>query len=128
MKIESSYLLEFLVPLYPELRHQLVASADCWLTEAGRISTCSVFSITSDLVIQRISAGDFSGAKELFAGIERCLAEGSDQVSTAATTCFLENLINRKDIGVLVVPFMGPLARQYCRAWDKFTGVTTPGL
>lgn len=128
MTIESPYLLELLVPLCPGLRDQLVSSADCWLTESGKISTCSVFSLTSDLVTRRVSGGDFSGLEELFGGIERCLAEGSDEVATAVATCFLENLINRQDIGCLVVPFMGPLARRHCRAWDEFTGVTTPAL
>ncbi|WP_434990001.1 DUF7674 family protein [Xanthomonas melonis] len=128
MAIESKELLEFLVPLYPGLRDRLVASAHACLTKTGEISSCSVFSETSNLVIERISAGDFTYIGELFYGVERCLTEGSTDVSTAAATCFLENLQNRQEIGLLAAHFMGPLAKQHCRAWDKFTGVVTPGL
>jgi hypothetical protein len=128
MTVESKDLLAFIVPLYPGLREELVFSADYWLMETGETSSCSVFSTACELVIRRVSAGDFDHLEQLFNGVERCLADGSEDVSTAASTCFLESLINQSEIGPLTAYFMGPLSKQHCRAWDKFTGVTTHGL
>ena len=119
MTVETKDLLAFVIPLYPGLREELVSSADCWLTETGHISSCSVFWTACDLVVRRVSAGDFDHLEQLFDGVEHCLAGGSEDVSIAAATCFLEGLINQPEVGALVVTFMGPLSREYCRAWDS---------
>ena len=53
-------------------------------------------------------------------------------LDNAACTCFLESLINRASWGGIpynrFVPYLGEKSREFCRAWDEFTGVKTPGL
>lgn len=126
--IETSQLLPLLVAAYPGLRDHFVATVDDWLREDGVITPCGLFREASHLVAGRFGTGDFDGAESLFVLVERCLAEGTQDLKDGAATCFLENLINRPETGPLAVPFMGLLSREYCRAWDAFTGVRTPGL
>lgn len=53
-------------------------------------------------------------------------------LDNAACTCFLENLINTASFGTIeysrFIPFLGEKSKEYCRAWDEFTGVKSPGL
>ena len=126
--IQQTDLLPLLVGSYPGLRDHLVHSVDQWLGETGSISACSLFAESGSLVSRRFTAGDFEGAEALFNLVERCLADGTEEVSNGAATCFLENLMNQATIGSLAVPFLGPRSREYCRAWDRFTGVNTKGL
>lgn len=70
--------------------------------------------------------------KKLFGLIENFIKEGDFNVRDAASTCFLENLINRASWGDLspnqFIPYLGSKSKAYCKAWDEFTGVKTPGL
>jgi hypothetical protein len=63
---------------------------------------------------------------------EAILASGDEGAKSAVTTGFLEALLGQASSGRLdflrVARILGPESLQYCRAWDKFTGVTTPGL
>lgn len=60
--------------------------------------------------------------------------EGSEErdYDSAACTCFLENLLNRASANRIeysrFIPYLGEKSKEYCRAWDKFTGVKSPGL
>lgn len=128
MAIQLQNLLPLLVSRLPGFRKHLAVEVDDWLTEEGEISPCAVFRLAGDLVVRRFEQGDFDGADRVFEAVELCLAEGTDEVGTAAATCFLELVVNKSEVGALAVHFMGPLSKQHCRAWDKFTGVATPGL
>ena len=70
--------------------------------------------------------------KEIFTFIEHLLHEGSKEVKDAAATCFLENLINISSSGRIsalkFVHMLGQESKEYCIAWDEFTGVKTEGL
>jgi len=126
--IEARDLLTLLLPAYPGLRTHVVDSADLWLGDAGEIRACSLFSAVADLVKDRFNAFQFEGTERLFNLVELCLVQGTQDVRDAAATCFLENLINRPDTSAIAVAYMGPKSVEYCRAWDRFTGITTPGL
>lgn len=49
-----------------------------------------------------------------------------------ACTCFLENLLNAAGYNNIsynrFIPYLGVLSREYCKEWDRFTGVRSPGL
>ena len=126
--ISGNELIPLLVKSYPGFRDRLVDSADSWLWDTGEISLFAVFRALSPLVVENFSSGEFNGADTLFEAIERCITDGDEQVSTAATTGFLESVIGNKEIGHLAVSFMGERSRNYCRAWEKFIGASTPGL
>jgi hypothetical protein len=50
----------------------------------------------------------------------------------AICACFLENLLNRASGGMIMysrfIPYLGEKSKEYCRAWDEFTGIKSPGL
>ena len=50
----------------------------------------------------------------------------------AICTCFLENLLNIASHNSIsyarFIPYLGEKSKEYCRAWDEFTGVKSPGL
>ncbi|MFM8453536.1 MAG: hypothetical protein ACKOAD_00865 [Gammaproteobacteria bacterium] len=52
----------------------------------------------------------------------------------AVCTCFLENLLNMASHSHAelryerFIPLLGPLSLKYCKAWDHFTDVRSPGL
>lgn len=53
-------------------------------------------------------------------------------IDNAACTCFLEDLINIASHGRIsferFIPYLGEKSKEFCRAWDEFTGVKSPGL
>lgn len=79
-------------------------------------------------------------AKQIFDFIEACLnkfegyPEGTDENSfdNAACVSFLENLINYASWGNIeystFIPLLGPKSRAFCKGWDDFTCVRSPGL
>lgn len=90
----------------------------------------AVFShFISDSLNKNIYHLDF---KKVFNFIEFLLSDGDADVQNAATTQFLENLINRTSSGVLdpkkFISLLGPRSCEFCKAWDEFTGVKTEGL
>jgi hypothetical protein len=69
---------------------------------------------------------------ELFDFVEEVLANGADAEKDLVATCFLENLANAVSAGHLsaarIVPFLGRRSKEFWRAWDDFTGLTTENL
>lgn len=94
--------------------------------------TCSDMATFSRYVASLLAANPkHPRAPAIFALIERLMVEGNEEVQTAAATCFLENIQNRSPDPILPEAFVGLLgekSRHYCRAWDEFTGVRTPGI
>lgn len=90
----------------------------------------SVFSAFSGLAVQRLKKDDLPDRERLFEFIESVLVKGGDEAN-AAFTCFLENLLNvtpgEIDPGSFV-PFLGQASKDFCRRYDKFTGIFTEGL
>jgi hypothetical protein len=129
MAIERHDLLPLLVQCCPGLRDCLVATADKWLQEDGSIGYYHISSVLTGLVVERLGQGDYSFADDLFALVERLLVEGSEEVQGIVATGFLEGMAHQAELAPeLWVPLVGPEAREYLRAWDQFTGTSTPGL
>lgn len=89
---------------------------------------CLDFGEFADFVHDAITDGRPLDLPAIFDFIERCLAEGDDEVQAGASTCFLENLQNKETPRDAWVPLLGPRSIAFCQAWDAFTGVGTPGL
>ena len=66
----------------------------------------------------------------VLAVVERAITVGDDHTRAAVATGFLEALIN--DVSrpglELIVERLGPESKAFCRGWDEFTGLRTPGL
>lgn len=74
-----------------------------------------------------------SGKREsIFLLVEACLSDGDDAVKNGIATCFLEDLLNAVSAERIepssFVKFLGVESREFCKAWDEFTGDNTPGL
>lgn len=84
----------------------------------------------ADFAVERIRSG--ADVREIFETIEMLMTDGDEEVSTAAATGFLESLLHSASAGRIdaarFVGLLGERSRAYCREWDRFTGVDTPGL
>jgi len=64
--------------------------------------------------------------------VESILTGTDEIVATAIATGFLESLLAASSAGKLdfetIAPHLGVHSKQYCKAWDTFTGCHTPGL
>lgn len=80
------------------------------------------------------SIGDISddGLRRILDVVEDAAANGEEAAKNAATTGFLEHLQNRAASDAFpfarIVPMLGTSCLDFCRAWDDFAGVRTPGL
>jgi hypothetical protein len=111
--------------------------ADRWRThrewwgddEAGLCNDVAAF---GDYIADQIKAGFVDHLPAMMAFLEELLVEGDEEVQTAVTTCCLENLLNYCSAGRIQAEsfthLLGPKSRAYCKAWDEFTGVETPGV
>jgi len=103
---------------------------DRWADE-GSPGICTEMSAFANFVKERIVDAESSEVARIFDLIEHLLVFGDEDVQTAATTCCLENILNVTPSKIppeRFVQFLGPKSREFCRAWDEFTGITTPGL
>ena len=101
--------------------------------EPSQIMECTVMRIFTGYVADLLTAQDRDQTliKEIFSVAEYLIEEGDEDVQNSVCTCFLENLINITPEQIqpaAFVPFLGHKSRDYCKAWDEFTGVYTEGL
>jgi hypothetical protein len=114
---------------FPEFQETWQEHLDWWEgEEAGLCNDMSQFShYVTELIIEKKS----DNLPEIFNFVETLMVDGDLDVQNAAATCFLENLINitpEKINPNSFVHLLGTESRDYCKAWDEFTGVTTEGL
>ncbi|WP_316357467.1 DUF7674 family protein [Candidatus Neptunichlamydia sp. REUL1] len=84
-----------------------------------------------EYTVDTIKAHSEREIKEIFDFVEFLLTKGNQSVQTAITTSYLESLMILDPDEIKFrwfVKFLGPHTLEYCRAWDKFTGVRTDGL
>ena len=127
--IQPHEVLPLLVQAYPNFRSRLVTTAEQWLGEDGSISLYAVLFQLTYYVVERFARGDYDDADRLFALVEVLLADGNHEVGDAIATGFLENLQNQTQLdGRFWTPLLGPKAREFCYAMDRFWGADTAGL
>lgn len=82
-------------------------------------------------VSDAILLNDNSDLKEILEFVEFLLVRGDESLKNAIATTFLEALLakdfNEKQFRILS-KLLGKESVEYCKAWDEFTGVKTPGL
>jgi hypothetical protein len=93
---------------------------------------CGELSIFVDWVGNLLENKSLSLMPRIFSVMEFLLSTGTDEAKEAVATCFLESLQNLASSGrfpaTRFVPYLGPLSRKHCEAWDAFTDVQTEGL
>lgn len=97
---------------------------DDWQDCGPGIKLGSFLDYTEDM----IKKGDQAELKRIFYSTELMVCKGDESVKNAATTSFLESLINRGFHFDTFSKFLGKQSVKYCQAWDEFCGVETPGL
>ena len=84
-----------------------------------------------EFTIDVIKSNNVSEIKRIFDFVEFLACNGNESVQNAITTGFLEYLMSRDPDEIQFTTFakyLGKNSIEYCRAWDKFTGVRTKGL
>ena len=121
--------IEKLSSLIPEFKEYWESDDACF--NFGDDSTIhGVFSDFSHLVSDGLQNNNLVNAKDIFIYIESVVSKGGDPAN-AACTCFLENILNRTPDTInpnTFVPYLGVHSKEFCKGWDKFTGVKTNGL
>lgn len=120
-----------LLALRPDFRKWWDDERELWSNDDGEFTTHGVFAVFSHFVADRLSRGPAPELADVFAYVESKLDDKDSEVSNAASTCFLENLIFRvpKIIApAALIPLLGPKSRRFCRKIDEWSGVQTEGL
>lgn len=63
--------------------------------------------------------------------VEHAMTEGMQEAADEVATGFLEGMLHSQVSYPhfrRIASRLGPKSIEYCRAWDRFTGVRTPGL
>lgn len=128
--IQEHGLLPALMRACPTMYSFILTTVDRWLGADGTISPCALMSVCADYVETQLNHLDYESLGDLFATVEALLKDGSPAVQSAAGPCFLENLLNIPDRldPERFIFLLGPESRQFCQAYDTWTGVRTPGL
>lgn len=128
--ISKEQCMDLILSSVPEFGQAWEGHKDYWKGEEAGL--CNDVAAFSDYVAEQINHGERDNLKTIFDLIEEMITEGDQDVQDVVATCFLENLINLASANKLYspdfVPFLGPNSREYCKAWDRFTGVKTEGL
>jgi hypothetical protein len=114
---------------FPEFQKRWDDHLDFWEGEPAGV--CNEMSTFSHFVIALIKNGKTEDLKNIFDLIEDFMINGDSDIKNAAATCFLENLMNvtgEKISAKSFIHLLGKESREYCKAWDEFTGVKTEGL
>lgn len=133
MIIEAN-LIDYILQLEPDFLEPLEELKNSWSLDKSKLTIGIQFIEFSDFVSGKFRNGSYPNAKKIFDSMEFLLEDqnSDEKVQTLVTTCFLENMQNQSSNGAfspsLFVPLLGPKSREYCKAWDEFTGVATPGL
>ena len=79
-----------------------------------------------DFISDKLEKNESYDYKKVFDFIEKLVVTGDEDVSTAATTIFLEGLVNTSSHGRFpsrsFTKYLGRKSKAYCIAWDDFMG------
>jgi hypothetical protein len=127
-KITGERCIELLKENFPKFSPYWENYIREWGPDEGLIIQLFPF---GDYAIDMIKSNNEVEIKKIFEFVEFLLSNGDDDVQTAITTGFLEHLMHKDPHEIKFKTFcqyLGKESLEYCRAWDKFTGVRTEGL
>jgi hypothetical protein len=99
-----------------------------WKPDIPPITT--VMSVLGDAIMLNEMEFTEKEYTDIFDRIERLLINGNDSVKNAIATGLLETLLHssKTEVASNFTIFIGKRSKEYCIAWDEFTGVKTFGL
>lgn len=127
-KINEKQCIRLLKEKFPKFLSYWQSYIDHWGNEQG---ICIQMLPFSDFAIDVIKSKNDSEIKKIFDFVEFLLCQGNEAVQNAIATSFLEYLLSKDPEEIKFKEFskyLGKNTIDYCKAWDKFTGVKTEGL
>ena len=132
---------QIILDKYPELQHskEWLEDLPLYVGESKPVNisvTLTIFCRFIARTVLRTKKPSYD-TKELFDFIEDMIIIKDQKLQDAVATCFLENFLNYSSEDELdshyvdpatFVPFLGEESKDYCKGWDEFTKVRTPGL
>lgn len=105
---------------------------DAYILEFGSDQGLSIQMLPfCEFAIDVIKSHNEIEIEKIFNFIEFLLCNGDESVQNAIATSFLEYLMSKDPDEIKFNKFAKYLKKHtidYCRAWDKFTGIKTEGL
>lgn len=128
--ISKNACMSLILDRVPEFKSAWQTHLDFWgEDEAGLFNDMAAF---ASFLIANMAMMPDEKKQKIFLFVERCLKEGDGPVKDAVATCFLENLLNAVSDEVILaesfVQYLGEESKVFCKSWDEFTGINTPGL
>lgn len=121
--IPANTMMNVILQTVPAFQSHWQAHLDYW--EGDEAGLCNDMQAFSDYVIEQMQLNGPLDLTVVFDLIEQLIVNGDEAVKNAATTCFLENLINSADAGMIDVhafaPYVQGQSRKYCEAWESFS-------
>ena len=115
----------------------------CYFGDEENINIDMIFTALTRYVVYEVTLKNISitqTEKVIYKYVEsvineyRNYAKESDEFKFANAACvsFLENLLNMASSERIrydrFIPYLGEKSKAFCKEWDKFTGVRSPGL
>jgi hypothetical protein len=129
MSINREESFTLLTDSWPHLVDELDHLRNDWLPDAPP------FSVAMGTLGRALAAGasavDDDGIRRIAGVIETLMTSGTEDVKNGIATGLLEAIVSSSDTepGALrLLRCLGTESRKYCRAWDEFSGGTTPGI
>src|SRR5687768_1253464 len=91
---KSSQLLQDLIALCPDFVETWTNYGDLYVDETGEATPCGVFSVFTFYVVDVLTSKHKVDLQKAFDFVESKMLD-DEEMSTAAATCLLENLMNR---------------------------------
>lgn len=119
---------------FPEFKNSKTWKEDLEFWGGDKPGPCDQMSTFGEFVTEEVLNAEKPSvnSQKVFDFIEMLMQNGDQDVIDIAATCFLENLINYTSWGNLeaakFVHLLGKKSKEFCKGWDEFTGVKTPGL
>ena len=122
--------LTLLEDAWDELRAEVQALRTEWDPESVPVTV--LFSDIAHALAASLPDIQDEPRQRVFQLIEDLILCGNHDVVEGIKTGFLEALLSDASAGQIefreIAPLLGPRTTEFCRAWDEFTGIRTPGL
>lgn len=129
MFTEPEATLDALARCHPELAKELAAVREWWEPES--VPPTSAIGNLGLALVRVVGVASEDELRRVARIVEDVLKSGSAATKAMVATGFLEAVMSQSQREPRIARFtteLGPVALDYCRAWDRFTGCRTPGV
>jgi hypothetical protein len=129
MILDRDHAVSLLAEALPQLREELHRIREEWLPDQPPF-TVLMGALGHALSASVGSLGD-DAVQHIADILETLLRTGTEDVKDGLATGLFESLLASSETQpgtIRLLKRLGPESAKYCREWDKFTGVKTPGL